>query len=78
MWGGRVEGNLAKAFETAFTTAEISLLQDSYHPDDQTSRSAIILFTEGDSLREKTARIKFCGVACSRRSVGGLLLECNC
>ena len=53
MWGGRVEGNLAKAFETAFTTAEISLLQDSYHPDDQTSLSVIIPFTEGDSLREK-------------------------
>ena len=53
MWGGRAGGTLAKAFETAVTTAEISLLQDSYHPDDQTSRSAIILFTEGDSLREK-------------------------
>ena len=40
--GGQGE-TLAKAFETAVTTAEISLLQDS----------AIIPFTEGDSLREK-------------------------
>ena len=50
--GGQGE-TLAKAFETAVTTAEISLLQDSSHPDDQTSRSAIIPLTEGDSLREK-------------------------